>query len=219
MSEKPDGEGGGSEEGDGEPFRYQMEVSDQECPVCGRKALRVYGRVDEIPHFGRVLEQFIQCEACGYRISDVMCLEERDPAEYRYRVNSPDDVKVRVIRSPSGFLEIPELGVKVRPGPAAEGFVSNVEGVLRRIKAHVRMAAKWADREEARERAREILDRIEAALSGEDEITLVLKDPYGHSAIVPEDEEKLEVRRLEEDEVRRLRSLILRGSLQGRETF
>ncbi len=208
-----------SDGGDGEEFRYQMEIADQECPACGRKALRVYGRVDEIPHFGKVLEQFIQCEACGYRISDVMCLDERDPAEYRYRVNSPDDVKVRVIRSPSGFLEIPEVGVEVRPGPAAEGFVSNVEGVLRRVKRHVKLAAKWSDREEARERAEKILERIEAALSGEDEITIVLKDPYGHSAIIPEDEEKLEVRKLDEREVKKLRSMILRGALSGRETF
>ncbi|WP_457614642.1 ZPR1 zinc finger domain-containing protein [Methanopyrus sp.] len=191
-------------------IKYKMELSELECPVCGEKTLIVHGRVNEIPHFGRVLEQFIHCKACGYRHSDVMCLEDREPAEYRYKINSPEDLRVRVIRSPSGFVEIPELGIEVKPGPAAQGFVSNIEGLLRRIRERVETAAKWADSEESKKRAEEILRRMDAAVSGEDEITVVLKDPYGHSAIVPEEDDKLEVRELDEEEAEELRSKIFR---------
>ncbi|WP_210400486.1 ZPR1 zinc finger domain-containing protein [Methanopyrus sp. SNP6] len=191
-------------------MKYRMEFSYLECPVCGEKALMVHGRIDEIPHFGRVLEQFIHCKTCGYRRSDVMCLEDRKPAEYRYRVNSPEDLRVRVVRSPSGFVEIPELGVEVKPGPAAQGFVSNIEGLLRRIRERVETAARWADNEESKKRAEEILRRMDAAVSGEDEITIVLKDPYGHSAILPEQDDKLEVRELDEEEAEELRTRIFR---------
>lgn len=71
-------------------------------------------------------------------------------------------------------------------------------------------AAKWADKEESKKRAEEILRRMDAAVSGEDEITIVLKDPYGHSAIVPEEDDKLEVRELDEEEAEELRSRIFR---------
>ena len=48
-------------------------------------------------------------------------------------VDSPEDLAIRVVRSMSASLEVPELGVRIDPGPACQGFVSNVEGVLDRI--------------------------------------------------------------------------------------
>jgi len=203
----------GEEDEDFVKERFTMKLKDQPCPVCGSESLVVYGRIDEIPHFGEVMEQFIYCESCGYRHSDVMCLEDKPPREYRYKVNAPEDKSVRVVRSPTGFIEIPELGIEVTPGPAAEGFVSNVEGLLNRIRDNVITAAGWAETEEERKRAEEILERIDKALEGEDEITVVIKDPFGHSAILPEGEleEKLEVRELKGEELKELKSLVPGG--------
>ena len=42
-------------------------------------------------------------------------------------------ISARVVRSTGARIEIPEFGVRIDPGPACEGFVSNVEGVLDRI--------------------------------------------------------------------------------------
>ena len=55
---------------------------------------------------------------------------------------------VRVVRSASARVEIPEIGVEIDPGPACEGFVSNVEGVIDRIDDVVSGVLTWAEGEE-----------------------------------------------------------------------
>ena len=43
----------------------------------------------------------------------------------------------------SAAIEIPELGVRIDPGPSCQGFVSNVEGVLDRIEQVVKGCLNW----------------------------------------------------------------------------
>ena len=45
----------------------------------------------------------------------------------------------------SASIEIPELGVRIDPGPVSQGFVSNVEGVLDRIEQVVKGAFRWGN--------------------------------------------------------------------------
>ncbi|MBP3800305.1 MAG: hypothetical protein ILA19_04935, partial [Bacilli bacterium] len=40
---------------------------------------------------------------------------------------SKETLSVRVVRSQSATVTIPEIGVKVEPGPKSEGYVTNVE--------------------------------------------------------------------------------------------
>lgn len=89
----------------------------------------------------------------------------------------------------SGTLTIPELGVHIDPGPACQGFVTNVEGVLDRIERVVQAALFWAENEE-RKNASTLLERIAEARAGALPFTLILDDPSGNSAIVSEKAQK-----------------------------
>jgi len=82
-----------------------------------------------------------------------------------------------------GVIRIPELGVQIDPGPACEGFVSNVEGVLTRIERIVDAVIAWAEPEQQDPAAvlKEKIDRIRA---GEMPVTLIIEDPSGNSAII-----------------------------------
>jgi zinc finger protein len=108
---------------------------------------------------------------------------------YEFFVNSEEDLAVRVIRSMSASLEIPELGVRIDPGPACQGFVSNVEGVLDRIDHIVRSALLWGNDEE-RKNAQELLAKTVAVRNAALPVTLIIKDPCGNSAIVSERAER-----------------------------
>jgi zinc finger protein len=101
------------------------------------------------------------------------------------------DLDVRVVRSMSGAIEIPEVGVRIDPGPACEGFVTNVEGVLARIERIVEGTLLWANDDE-RERARQILSDIANVRAGAHPITLILQDPRGNSAIISDTAQKRE---------------------------
>jgi zinc finger protein ZPR1 len=152
------------------------------CPVC-HCALEMRWHQDNIPYFGDVMEISTVC-TCGYRFADTLILSQKEPVRHSMKVSTADHMCTRVIRSTSGTVRIPEWGLDIEPGPASEGYVSNVEGILDRVERIVRMARKWAEKDEEVERADELLAEIEAAREGKACFTLVIEDPLGNSAIV-----------------------------------
>ncbi len=82
---------------------------------------------------------------------------------------------------------MPEFGIDIEPGPAAESFISNVEGVLWRTRPVVESAINFAETEEQRTNGREVLMRIDDAIAGRFPFTLILEDPVGVSGILPDD--------------------------------
>ena len=153
------------------------------CPYCEREIQYLY-QTENIPYFSDILIVSGRCE-CGYRHADTMILGEAEPARWEIRVEGPGDLVARVVRSASGAIRIPELGVEIDPGPACEGFVSNVEGVLERIGDVVEGVLTWAEGEE-RENALVLRMRIGLAREGSLPFTLSIEDPTGNSAIVSE---------------------------------
>ncbi len=160
----------------------QRVVVNGPCAACGEECEYIY-QTEVIPYFSDILIISASCPACGYRYANTQMLHEGDPLRFTFRVESTDDLSVRVIRSMSGTLRIPELGVEIEPGNACEGFVTNVEGVLERILSVVEGVLCWADGEE-RTRAECLKAEIADARAGEFPITLIVEDPTGNSAIV-----------------------------------
>jgi len=168
-------------------------VNTMDCPICGGKnTFKIFSNQLDIPYFGKVMETTMICEKCKYRKSDIIPLEVKEPKRYILRVSSEEDLNKRVVRSSTGHIRIPELGFEVKPGPASEGYISNVEGVLSRLEDALNMLIRWGDDEE-KKKGEEILKRIEDVKKGKENITLIIEDPLGHSAIIGDGvkEEKL----------------------------
>ena len=180
-------------------------ISLGDCPICGGKnTLKAIQHIHEIPYFGKVMESTIICERCGYRNADVMILEDRPPKLYTVRVEDERDLFTRVVRSKSGTIELEEIGVKVEPGPASEGFITNVEGVLERVRETLLMAREFRKQEgdeEAVKKADEILQYIEDVKEGKKPLTVKIADPLGNSALIGE---KVRSRLLTEEEIQKL---------------
>lgn len=151
------------------------------CPVCQRELEYIY-QTEEIPYFSEILITTARC-ACGFHHTDTLILREGEPARWELRVTDPGDLNARVIRSSSGTLEIPELGIVVEPGPACEAFITTVEGVLQRIRDSLQRILTITKGEQ-REKGVEVQTRLEEASRGEIPFTLVLEDPCGNSAIL-----------------------------------
>ena len=163
------------------------------CPACSIEGVaKSMMKEIEIPHFGKVMETTIQCPSCGFKHSDVIALEQNDPAKYVLEINK-NNLSVRVVRSQSATVIIPELGVKVEPGPKSEGYVTNVEGVLTRFESAVKKALKLFDDAESQENGKNILKHIEELIKGNETATLIILDPFGQSNIVSENVEILEI--------------------------
>ncbi len=191
------------EKREGEPKPEDIKVVTLgDCPICGGKGtLKAIQYVHEIPYFGKVMESTIYCEKCGYRNADVMILEDKPPKLYTVKVENEKDLFTRVVRSKSGTIELDEIGVKVEPGPAAEGFVTNVEGLLERVKEALLMARSFKESEgdeEAVKKTDEILRYIEDVREGKKPITVRIMDPLGNSALIGE---KVKSRLLTQEEI------------------
>ena len=160
------------------------------CPACGGEIQIVHHRLD-IPHFPDLLLVSIACDACGYRHTDTIILGEGDPVRWTVRVEEPDDLAIRVARSTTGTIEIPELGLLVEPGTACEGFVTNIEGVLARFEQAVGTVIANPESEDARAAALRMMETIAAAREVAFPFTVILEDPAGNSALVSEKAEKM----------------------------
>lgn len=153
------------------------------CPVCATEIQYLY-QTENIPYFSEILIISARCPSCGYRLADTGLLRNTEPSRWEIFIDSPDDLMVRVIRSMNGIIRIPELGVRIDPGPACEGFVSNIEGVLNRVESVVENLEHWAESEEERDRARCILIQITQIREGQLPATLIIDDLTGNSAII-----------------------------------
>ena len=126
-----------------------------------------------------------QCQ-CGHKYTDVLALTEKEPARYEFHVESQSDLNVRVIRSSTGKIKLPELGITIDPGTASEPFISNIEGVLERVQKILQMLLRD---EEKRERAEELLNQIDEIYKNGN-LTVLIEDPVGNSAILSKNAKK-----------------------------
>lgn len=139
----------------------------------------IHWEADRIPYLREVMYVSATCE-CGFRFADTLLLSQREPARYELYVKDSEELNTRVVRSTSGTIRLPELGIVIEPGPASESFVSNVEGVLQRARRVVEMLARDGA---TQNRAEEVLQQIDEACE-QGGITIILEDPRGNSAIL-----------------------------------
>jgi len=175
-------------------------VMDAPCPICGKKSLVYRAEELDLPYFGKCLQTTIICKNCGFRHADVMMLEVHEPMEYKVSIESEKDLYIKVVRSTSGTLMIPEIGAKLEPGPLSEAFITNVEGVLNRFVDI--LVQLMHDTPEKKENILEILRKIGYIRHGKMRATLIIQDPLGNSAIISD---KTERRVLSEEEAKNLK--------------
>lgn len=157
------------------------------CPVCGEGNLNVRSMLYPIPFFNQLVMFLIDCPACHFSENDVYSAEERRPSRWTMRIDNPSLLNTRVVRSGSGTVRLPELGIDIEPGAAAESYISNVEGVLLRTRPVIESAVRFADDEKQKKRGRKVLSMIDKAMKGRMPFTLIIEDPVGVSGIIPDD--------------------------------
>jgi zinc finger protein len=154
-----------------------------DCPACGKRKFNVTQRLDKIPFFGEVLETFASCDNCKYKTSDVLPLEEKNaPHEQELKVTNESHLKIRLVKSKQCTIEIPEIGLTIEPGPGAEAFVTNVEGLVDRIEENVeRMGIVNPETRIELDLVREKLKKMADAKLP---FTLIFRDETGQSLIM-----------------------------------
>jgi zinc finger protein len=158
-----------------------------------------------IPFFNELVMFTINCPVCHFSENDVFSAEERKPSRWTMRVDNSSLLNTRVVRSGSGTIRLPDFGIEIEPGPAAESYISNVEGVLFRTRPVIESAVRFAEEEKQRKRGRKILLMIDKAMSGKMPFTLIIEDPAGVSGIIPDDMRLVKYEELSHEEASQLK--------------
>ncbi len=159
------------------------------CPRCKKGRIILEQTSYKLPKQDEtVLLMLVKCTNCNLLIRDVLPLETKiKPGTYTYRVID-GDLTAKVFRSPTGYLEIPEYGIEVEPGPEAEFIVTNIEGILERAIS----ATKFLyDANPDNVVARDLLPVLDEARQGKHEFTVILRDKTGGSCITHDDPSKI----------------------------
>lgn len=126
-----------------------------------------------------------RCAECGYRHNDFVLTDSHEPVRWSYRVAVAADMNVRVVRSSSGTVRIPELGITIEPGVASEAFVSNIEGILVRVERVLDQLARDTDDAATVARIHDLQETLGAMRDGRAApVTVILEDPFGNSRIL-----------------------------------
>ncbi|MBW2989328.1 ZPR1 zinc finger domain-containing protein [Candidatus Woesearchaeota archaeon] len=161
------------------------EVSGETCPICREKTLTLSESETEVPYFGKIFIFSMSCSSCKYHKADIECAEKHEPSKYTFEISSEDDMKVRVVKSSEATIKIPHI-TTITPGPASNGYITNIEGILSRVKKQVETARDTAEEQEDRKKAKNMLKKITNIMWGRQSQKIVIEDPSGNSAIISE---------------------------------
>lgn len=159
------------------------QLREQFCPICKQKTLTLTEAEKEVPYFGKVYLFSMSCSNCNYHKADVECVDKHDPCRYTFEVNSEEDMKVRVVKSSEATVKIPHI-TTITPGPASNGYITNIEGILNRVKKEIEVIRDTAEDEEDRKKAKNLLKKIINITWGRQNQKIIIEDPSGNSAII-----------------------------------
>ena len=165
------------------------ELKGQKCTFCDENKLTLKEDQMEIPYFGRVFLLSMECSGCGYRKADVEPAEKKEPCRYTLEVSSEEDLNIKVVKSGEATVKIPHI-ITIEPGPASEGYVTNVEGLLDRVKKMIESSLDAEEDDGAKRKGKNMIKKLNNVMVGRETLKIIIEDQSGHSAIVSEKAQK-----------------------------
>jgi len=165
-------------------------VEGQPCPLCHKKTLTLIEEEIEIPYFGKAFVFSMTCSNCKYHKADLEASERKEPCKYTFEISSEKDMKLRIVKSSEATVKIPHI-TTITPGPASQGFVTNIEGILNRVKYQIETARDTAEDNSDKKKAKNLLKKIMKIMWGQEKKQkIIIEDPSGNSAIISDKAEK-----------------------------
>jgi zinc finger protein len=157
----------------------------QLCPMCNKKTLTLLESDAEVPYFGKMYVFSMDCSSCNFHKADVEAEQVKEPSRFTFEINSEDDMKVRVVKSSAATVKLPHV-MTITPGPASNGYITNVEGIMNRVKSVIEETRDTAEEDTDRKKAKNLLKKLQNVMWGREALKLIIEDPTGNSAIISE---------------------------------
>jgi zinc finger protein len=166
-------------------MKEPSQIQGEPCPMCKQKTLTLTEEDIEVPFFGKASVFSMTCSNCKYHLADVEALEQKEPCKYSLDITSQEDLKIRIVKSSQATVKIPYI-TTITPGPASIGYISNVEGILRRVKAQIESLKESEEDNDKKKEAWKLIKKINRVMWGSEKCKIIIEDPSGNSAIISE---------------------------------
>ncbi len=153
------------------------------CPVCLKHTLEVLELPYYIPNFGNSLIFLLKCNSCNYKNTDVLSLENKGPFKETITINKSEDMNIRIIKGSTAKVIIPGI-IEIESSSLSEGYVSNIEGLLRRVIKAIEFARDSSFKQNSKSIAERHIKKLEDVIDGRDSIKITIDDPAGNSKIL-----------------------------------
>ncbi|MAG07954.1 hypothetical protein CMO89_00620 [Candidatus Woesearchaeota archaeon] len=167
-------------------------LENQLCPICKKKTLSLIEALKEVPFFGKAYIFSMNCSNCKYHKSDIECAEKKESVVYSIEIESKDDLNIRVVKSSEAKVKIPHV-MTIDPGPSSNGYITNIEGILNRVKSAIESAKEAEEDPAAKKKAKKLLKKLNKVLWGEEKLKIIIEDKSGNSAIISDKAVKKEL--------------------------
>ena len=141
----------------------------------------------KIPFFRDILLESFDCPHCYFKNNSIKAAGQiqEQGARYTLDVESLEDMQRQVIKSDSAIFKLETLGIEM---PKGEGQLSNVEGILSKIKEHLEseQPVRKVVQPDLFNALEQIIEKLDKIIKGEGfPFTISLDDPTGNSWIAP----------------------------------
>lgn len=158
-------------------------IEKQQCPMCKTANLTMIQEEVEIPFFGKTFVFSMTCSNCKYHVADVEAAEQKEPIKQTIEINSEEDMNIRVIKSSQAIVKIPNI-TTITPGPASNGYITNIEGILKRVKHQIEVLAEDIEDDDEKKKARKLIKKLNRVMWEDEKLKITIEDPSGNSAII-----------------------------------
>ena len=162
---------------------FNMEtLENQPCPMCKKNSMTLAEDQIEVPYFGKLFVFSMTCvnPDCKYHKADVEAAEKHDPSKYSIEVSGDSDMKIRIVKSAEATVKIPRI-TTIEPGAASNGYVTNVEGMLNRVKFALESVKNDSEDSSEKKKAKNMLKKLQKVMWGKEKIKIIIEDPTGNS--------------------------------------
>ncbi len=162
------------------------------CPACEQGIIVISKTMYDLPDKDKMLILKFECDKCSFFKNDIIPLTTNmDSGVMTLEITNEADLKSKIYRSPMGKLEIPELELEVEPGPRADFYYTNVEGILLRFENAVSIYRNNLEEDDQQiVEIEKLQNDLKKAMKGKLKFTLIITDTQGGSYIIPQDKSK-----------------------------
>ncbi|BFI73210.1 hypothetical protein YN1_1970 [Nanoarchaeota archaeon] len=154
------------------------------CPICNSKNIEIENIEYDFPKIGKSILYVFKCKDCGYKTSEIIPLEEKQPVKIEIKIDNQEKFKMIILKSPYAKLILKEIDLEILPGIESKFEIKALDDLITNIKEKLEsMKPLFIDEKDKYDKLIEKINYLEDVLKNKKELTIIIEDEKGYSMI------------------------------------